>query len=370
MTRKLPCGLLLCFVQLTILPGCQSFPYFGSTASEGPKKIYERRDAMPPDASKGVAGEVTMGSDADNLNDPLAPKNQLNSTIAKIPQGPSFEAWLAQQETADRKKRSEGATGIVTVEASPQPERPRNGGVKAPPPLPLLTENKREYAPLVQAIQCMLDERHEEALKHLRAYDDATQQFFLRLLPPLTVLVKKRVEDLSPQEVAVLIDQIDALRLAFLHRSELVVSKMCYCKRVKNYGSYEALPDNHAFLTGTQTRIGEQVQLYVELKNFESKPTKEGDFLTKLACSLELHDANTGKKVWSKSIDGAETTHRRRSRINDFCCNYSFYVPAIPAGTYQLTLHIADETTPEQRRLAHKSLVFVATPVADQPSLR
>jgi hypothetical protein len=355
MTRKLPCGLLLYFTVLTILPGCQNMPFFGKAAGEGPKEFPVHEQTRPAE----VADTKYSTQDKHDVSTSLR-----DFPDAKLPKAPLLETGLTRPDAEKNKTRNEGVTGIVTLEPAVEPI-----GMQAPSPLPKLVENKREYAPLVEALQCMLDERHEEAIKHLRAYDDGTQQFFLRLLPPLTILVKKRIEDLTPQEVAVLIDQIDGLRISLLHRSELVVSKMCYCKQVKNYAYYEAMPDNHAFLAGTESRIGEQVQLYVELKNFESKQTKEGEFLTKLACSLELHDAG-GKKVWSKRIDSSETTHRRRSRMNDFCSNYSFYVPALPPGTYQLTLNIADETNPERRRDAHKSLVFVTTPVANQPPLR
>src|SRR5262249_44973888 len=155
--------------------------------------------------------------------------------------------------------------------------------------------------------------------------------------------VKKRMDDLSPQDVAVLNKQFQGLIDVIRPHSELIISRMCYCEEVHGYAWYRPLPDNHAFLTGTENRIGELVQLYVELKNIASEQTKAGDFLTKLSCSLELVDT-TGKKVCSKSFDGNETTLRRSARLNDFYSRYGFFVPAIPAGTYQLKLQIRDET--------------------------
>jgi hypothetical protein len=115
-------------------------------------------------------------------------------------------------------------------------------------------------------------------------------------------------------------------------------------------------------VAGTKDRVGDEVQLYVELRNFNSEKTKDGAYLTKLTCTLELHDA-AGKNVWSRTLDRIETA--RRARLNDFYRNYIFYVPAIPAGTYQLTLQITDETNPEQRRVARESVVFRVTPVAN-----
>jgi len=285
--------------------------------------------------------------------------------------GPSVEAWLAQQDALEKKKQNARASSIVTNEASPEANPPKLLPIPTSPPLPPVVGKQREYADLVQALQDMLDGRHEEAVKHLRKYDDATQELFLRLLPPLTILVKKRLDDMSPQEITVLIKGLINLRDTLIPRSELTISNMKFCKWVKAYGNYQELPENHAFLTGTADRLGEEVQLYVELSNFESKQTKDGDYLTKLACTLELHDSD-GKKVWAKSVETNKTTHHSRSPMNDFYSNYSFYVDTIPAGTYRLTIRLADETNPDakQRRVASESLVFRVTPAVSQPPLR
>jgi hypothetical protein len=361
MTRTLPWGLLLCFTHLTILPGCQHIPYFGSTAGENPKELYDHAPPKPSESSEDVshAGEVIIVPNYENSN----AKNQALSTAGKLLQGMA-------REIKEKEKPNEGVTGIVTLEPGQAPGTLKNVGVELKDPLPqIVVQKKSEFEPIVMALQRMLEGRHQEAIKFLGIYDDDNQELFLRLLPPLTILVKKRMEELSPQDVAVLNKQFQGLIDALRPRSELIVSKMCFCEEVRGYAWYRPLPDNHAFLTSTDSRIGELVQLYVELKNIASEPTKEGEFLTKLNCSLELVDS-AGKKVWSKPFEGNETTLRRSARLNDFYSRLGFYVPAIPAGTYQLTLHITDETNPRQRRVAQKSLDFRVTPVANPPPLR
>ena len=230
-------------------------------------------------------------------------------------------------------------------------------------------EKKGDFEQAVLALQYMLEGRHPEAIKALAAYEADKQELLLRFMPVFVTLIKKRIDDLSSEEVAVmnkqLVTMIDELR----PRCELTISKMCYCKDIRGFGSYEALPDHHPFLAGAENRIGEKVQLYNELKNFSSEPTKDGEFLTKLSCTLELHDA-AEKKIWSKSVEGKETTMVRHARLNDFYSRYGFYVPAIPAGTYRLTLHVRDETNPNRVRPASKSIEFRVTPVANQPALR
>ncbi len=341
MTRKLY-PILLFFAHLTILPGCQSFPYFGNSTNDSPHPPHDRVKSQPPEVDHAI-------STANAREEPKPARTNL-------PEGPPREA--------EPKKKPDGITGIVTLE----PDAGKPVIVQSPGPLPQLIADKTDFEPIVLALQRMLEGRHQDAIKHLSAYDGDKQELFLRLLPILSTLVKKRIEDLSTQEVAVLNKQIDGLRDQFRPRSELVVSRMCYCKEVRGYGSYVPLPDSHAFLAGTKDRIGEQVQLYVELKNFASEPTKDGEFLTKLSCSLELRDAK--EVVWSKRFDGGETTLRRSSRLNDFYSRYGFYVPALSPGTYQLTINIADETNPKNVRIASKSIEFRVTPVANPTPLR
>ena len=274
----------------------------------------------------------------------------------KPPPLPAPDAKPIHAETQFHDKTSATPGNLPNLDILPQ-----LGGMKTPGTntSPAVGGKKRE--PLLVAFELMLDGKNDDAMKQLRTYDDATQEVYLRLLPPIVNLVKKHLSEMSPQEVAVLIDQFSSQIDILIPRSELIVNQKCFCSWVGGFGKYQALPDNHAFLAGTDSRIGEQVQLYIELKNFESKQMKDGDFLTKLACKLELHDVSN-RLVWSQPFDTKDTTHIRRAPMHDLASNYSFYVPAIPAGAYRLTIRITDETNPKSPRVASESLVFRVTP--------
>lgn len=328
MTRKWWWSLLACFAQLTAAPGCLQLPYFHKASSE---------DVIPqrPPLERGVL------STAQPREDEPPTKSQ-----SKMPIRPRKDDLPILVEP---KKADAGKSAVITIEnREPQTEV-------------VQIEKRREY-PFVAAIQCMLEKRHDEAIQHLRAYDPETQEFFLRLVPPLVLAVQKPIRDLSPQEITIVNEQLQNAQVMVRSRSELTVHKMCFCSKIHGFALYEPVADNHAFVAGTKDRLGEEVWLYVELKNFNSERSKDGGYVTKLACTLDLQDS-TGKTVWSRTPDRAETV--RRSRLNDFYRGYRFWVPAIPPGTYQLTLQVTDETNPEQKRTARESLVFRVTPVAN-----
>jgi hypothetical protein len=261
------------------------------------------------------------------------------------------------------------ATGMVTIEPLFDPTGLQRTAAQGPPPLQPI-DKRSELAPLTQAIQYMLDGRHQEAIVALRAYDEETQEFYLRILPLMTILAKTPISKLPPEQIQLANDLLLSLRESLRPRCELLVNRMQYCKEIKGYGQFDPLPDNHAFLNATKDRPGELVQIYVELKNFASVKGKDGTYLTKLACSLELKDSNNKRVGPPLRFDDKETTYRRSACLNDYHGNFSFYVPPIPAGTYKLVLQIVDETIPNERRIARKELDFRVTPVANQTTLR
>lgn len=394
MARKWLRDVLLWCIPLVLAPGCNHFPAVGSAVGDDARLRGVSTSAPGSNAdaayplpgkkvfSAAVAQEPVIHTETRKQADPPADivRGQLPSppspakplVLPKAPQpGPASPTGVVNKPIAL------GRPGVVTFEDAAEPLGPLAAGSQTGPPrglpqLPAVESKKsdrRDYEHFMNALRCMLAGKHQEAIQYLRKYDQETEEFFLRLAPTLITLVKTPIDELSPPEVALLSDQLSGILAMLRPRSELRVNKMCYCRRIHTFGLADPLPDNHAFVAGTADRPGELVQLYAELKNFASEPAPDGDFLTKLACTLELRD-NTGKTVWTYTYDRRETTHRRQTRLNDFYSNFSFYVPAIAPGAYLLTLQIADETNPELRRVARKSLDFRVTPVGVQSSSR
>ena len=246
------------------------------------------------------------------------------------------------------------------IEASTQESRPPLEPTPAQTTPVADSPGKRE--PLVDALQCIIEERHHDALKHLQKYDQATQEVFLRLLPVLALMTHKSIDQLSVPEVAVLHEQLQSLAITLRPRSKLAIDKICFCEWVKAYGIYKPLPENHAFVGSAPNRPGELVQLYVELRNFASE-FKGGYHTTRLASTVEIRDQK-GDRVWFYRFADGKQPLRSHTLLHDYFNNYRFSVPPMPAGTYTLTIQVTDETRPDQPRTAAKSLEFRVTSVS------
>jgi hypothetical protein len=252
-----------------------------------------------------------------------------------------------------------GIESPTTAAPPPLPE-PRN--VK---PTPAEIVIKRE--PLTEALQCMLDNKHDDALRHLQTYDADTQELFQRLLPAMSLLSKKKLSDLSAAEIAVLHEQLYSLVGTLRPRTALEIGKMCFCEWVKEYGNYKPLPEAYAFAAASPNRLGESVLLYVELRNFASE-LRQGAYETRLSSSIEICDSR-GEMVWTNGFDDRPV--RRRTQLHDLHNPYSFHVPkGMPPGTYRLTIQVTDVTLPGSQRTARQSIEFRVTPPVLRASLK
>jgi hypothetical protein len=206
--------------------------------------------------------------------------------------------------------------------------------------------------PVVLALECALDNRHEEALKHLQKYDAPTQDLLLRMLSPFSRVAKNG--QLSPADVAVLSEQMERVREFLQQRSEFAISKVCFCewKSIRDFAVYKPLK-NHEFGAASPGGFGEQMEVYVGFKNFSSRFDQDR-YETTLASQFIILD---DKQVERWRYRFKTQKPRLASPLTEYYLPYSFSLPDdVPPGTYTLVVEITDETTPGNPRTARETL--------------
>jgi hypothetical protein len=214
--------------------------------------------------------------------------------------------------------------------------------------------------PLVLAMQCLSNNKPQEAMEHLQRCHPANQEFFMRLLPIMAVLKDKSIDQLNVQEATALQEQVQQLLLAVVTRSDLVVDKMCLCERIEGYGHYTPKRDGYAFKAGTSRQKGDMVNVYIEVRNLACVP--HGRYYTTLLNgSVRIRD-HQGTTVWSYNYRESEQPLLSGEPRSDWSRAYDFFVPAIPPGRYTLSIEVVDETC-QPHRVAQKSVeLLVAAP--------
>jgi hypothetical protein len=214
--------------------------------------------------------------------------------------------------------------------------------------------------PLVHAIRAFLNDQPKLALEHFQSLDPVNQELMKRLVPALVQATRKNLAQASPNEVGMLVDQLDEATALLTPRASLYIEKACFCDDVKNFGRYKPLPEGSAF------RPRALVTIYTEVRNVPSEPVTnpaEGEgFMTRLACSLEMRDA-AGNVI---EIELTDTSRKRvpklqvlkedftRSRLKDYFIMLWFETPSRP-GTYTVTFEVRD---PKTGRAVSKPMSF------------
>lgn len=240
---------------------------------------------------------------------------------------------------------------VEVTSAAPAP-----GPSPAPTATPSASAKPAEEAPVLAALRCLLQKRPEEALARLELYDKSNQELLLCLLPLIVRLSEGNLERASPQDVAVVVEELNSLAVPMRSRAALSVEAMCFCKRIETFGVYEPLPSDYRF------RPRDMVQIYVELKNFTSRKRKneagETRHVIDLASSVEVRDY-AGKRVYATAFERPRPDESRTPR-QDYFDSYRFCVPDIAPGAYTLWIEVEDRGTCPPRK-ARRSLDFRVT---------
>jgi hypothetical protein len=208
-----------------------------------------------------------------------------------------------------------------------------------PPPAPLASEKPVAVgpeSPIVRAVRAFQENKPDEAVACLKDYDPATQQILLSLLPALGRLGEGHLQQMKPQEMDVLLEQLTKVPNMLRPRASLMANNVRLCREVHNFAHVEPFPDRHSF------RPDDIVYLYMELANFTCAPDQGGGYTITLASSLELKDAS-GNVVWR--AEPKDVPDKVSSPPQDYYRNFRLSVPNVPAGTYTLAIKTTDRPT-------------------------
>jgi hypothetical protein len=141
---------------------------------------------------------------------------------------------------------------------------------------------------------------------------------------------------------------------------DLVIGKLCLCKRIKAFGDYEPFAEDHPF----QPR--DLVWIYAEVRNFTSERRDAGNgeivFETRLKTTARITNS-AGNHEWSLDFDRRYGPDRSRTLRHDYWNNLSFNVPDLPPGVYTLRLKVVDEPT---GRFKERTVDFQVVPLKGQ----
>jgi hypothetical protein len=239
-----------------------------------------------------------------------------------------------------------------TPKPEPEPDIPAPpGGVvpvtaAEPATLPKLVGPPVPEAPLLAAVRAYVENRPEEAIRHLQGLDRANQDYVLAMLPLLVRGSQMNLAAGNPNDTAVMVDQLQAVAAGMEGKAALRVDKVAFCRKATGFGRYEPWPEAQPY------RPNDLAVLYVELRHITSEsgagPNGEG-FVSRAVVSLEVRDSGgrlieqTDPTDWRRRVLVArfEHTDHTRSPLRDYSRTYRISVPTQP-GVYTVTVEVKD----------------------------
>jgi len=194
---------------------------------------------------------------------------------------------------------------------------------------------------LLLAVRACQQNKPDEAVEYLKSYDPATQQILLALMPALVRFSEGKLQQMKPEEMDVLLEQLNRVPNMLRSRASLQANNVRLCREVHNFAHVEPFPDRHVF------HPGDIVYLYMELANFSPATDPQGGFIVTLVSSLELRDI-TGALVWR--ADPKEIPDHVSTPPQDYYRNFRLCVPTVPPGVYTLTVKTTDRPTGREVR--------------------
>ena len=165
----------------------------------------------------------------------------------------------------------------------------------------------------------------------------------MTLLPLAARVGDGGLEHSTPQEAAVLLEQLRTLEGVLKPRAALALDQVRFCRKVNGFGHYDPWPDDHVFQAGTADQRGERMQVYVEVRNFASR-LNGTVYETSLGGVVEVRDADN--KPISR-LDFPPRVDRSQTPRGDYILNFQFYLPApLPEGRYTLNVLVKDVIDP------------------------
>lgn len=205
------------------------------------------------------------------------------------------------------------------------------------------------FSPLTLAFRAFQDNRPEEAVKHLEAFDKSNQELLLQLIPAVVQASKAKLDRPDAEEAATLARQFEAAAAAVLKRGGFGVRKAVVCLAVDGFGVYTPVSDPNGL------RKGSLYSLYIELENVPCLPDVRSDgvkgYLTRLECEMrvtdefgqtvEIQDLNTKTPGPKSTKSKSEFT---RSPVRDFFLAAVLQTPS-RSGAYTVTFEVRDPRT-------------------------
>lgn len=142
---------------------------------------------------------------------------------------------------------------------------------------------------------------------------------------------------MAPEAANKQLASAEAIRAGAAAKADLLIPKVALCTAIRAFGDYTPY-DPPTFPAGANDN---KVLVYIEVENFMSRETDDGQFKTVLTLRESLLDAR-GRELWSMQNPPVEDINRQRRRDFFLITPVRKIPPKLPPGEYFYKVEVED----------------------------
>ena len=198
----------------------------------------------------------------------------------------------------------------------------------------------------------LMNDQQARSLQSIPGLEPPHQEFWTQLFWGLTNYFDSESIPEPSNRASEAVSQLRAAARAIQSEARLELRAAAFCNRVDAFGNITRY-ERDEFLPG------EKVLAYVEVRNFTSQPTADGQYRTQMKTTTEIYrgDGSTGEAGLVMRKLGESKAYNAGSLLNDYFNSYEIVLPSdLTLGPHILKLIVEDELS---HRVDTATLPFV-----------
>lgn len=181
----------------------------------------------------------------------------------------------------------------------------------------------------------LVNDQTELAMQPIPGLQAADQEFWITLFWGLSSYLNENGLDPTERSTKT-IEQLRSATHYLQIASKLQLRNVSFCSKINGFGSYDQF-------VADDFSAGQAVLIYCDIRNFQSDPSDDGFYVTKLRSSLEIYEGGLDGRIVERNPFPA-TEDRCRSVRSDYYHSYRIDLPqTLKPGPHLLKLTIHDE---------------------------
>ncbi len=200
----------------------------------------------------------------------------------------------------------------------------------------------------------LLAGRPHDAQQAIPGIDPDDQEFWSEMYWAMSSYFDEEMLPSRGDRAAQTVGRLASAERALQPQVPLEIRNLQFCRQINSFGNYETFGVN-------EFSPGQPINLYIEVRHFESESDPSGVFRTLLESEIEIYSEGPSRELIDRTVFPT-TEDLSRSRREDYFHSYRIELPStLQPGAYILQLTVEDRLTGKSAAVSRRFVVVPAS---------